>query len=165
MLKAVDGKVSVAELVVQFADADADAADLLAQLDRDGLIKLREDRAIDFQSFAALPTPDFAATDKGLLELVATSQAASTSLAPTIEAPTPNTGLDLIVDVMSTFVLTHIPEQAFSVLGKLETVRSLNELQAELPTYSALATACGPAGLVHLAELTERVREAAAAAA
>ena len=51
MLKAVDGKISVAELVVQFADADA--ADLLGQLDVAGLIKLREDRSIDFQNNAA----------------------------------------------------------------------------------------------------------------
>ena len=64
---------------------------------------------------------------------------------------------------MSTFVLTHLPQQAFTVLGKLEGFKTLDELQAELPDYSMLAKASGPAGVVHLAELTERVREAAAA--
>jgi hypothetical protein len=35
-------------------------------------------------------------------------------------------------------------------------------LNAGLPEYSLLANACGAAGVVHLAELTERMREASA---
>ncbi len=178
MLKAVDGKISVAELVVQFADADA--SDLLGQLDYAGLIKLREVRTADFQNAQATPSAaqlsppvaDFADTHPAPLALLAAQTAQpGTAMAGSRSAASPEpaalgislTGLALIVDVMSTFVLTHLPQQAFTVLGKLEGFKTLDELQAELPDYSMLAKASGPAGVVHLAELTERVREAAAA--
>lgn len=169
MLKAVDGKVTVAELVVQFADADA--ADLLGRLEVAGLIKLREDRSNDFQNNAAAPlanTPaalfaDFALTDTGQLEPLLESAVANSPPATLPQSAGLNTGLALIVDVMSTFVLTYLPQQAFTVLAKLEGFKTLAELEAELPDYSVLAKASGPVGVVHLAELTERVREAAAA--
>ncbi len=169
MLKAVDGKISVAELVVQFADADA--ADLLGQLDVAGLIKLREDRSIDFQNNAAAPlaippaapVADFAPTDAGQLEPLSASAMANSLPATQPQPAELNTGLALIVDVMSTFVLTHLPQQAFTVLAKLEGFKTLAELEAELPDYSVLAKASGPVGVVHLADVTERVREAAAA--
>ena len=168
MLKAVDGKVSVAELVVQFADADA--SDLLGQLDVAGLIKLREDRSTDFQNDAAARVTqpaaqiaDFAPTDAGQLEPLSASAMANSLPAAKQQSARVNTGLALIVDVMSTFVLTHLPQQAFTVLAKLEGFKTLAELEAELPDYSMLAKASGPAGVVHLAELTERMREAAAA--
>ena len=168
MLKAVDGKLSVTELVLQFADTDA--ADLLGQLEGKGLIKLREDRLGDFQasvvapvaSPALEPANDFLETAAGELQPSPNEDVASNGHS---EPPEPSTGLALIVDVMSTFVLTHLPQQAFTVLAKLEGFKTLAELEAELPDYSVLAKASGPVGVVHLADVTERVREAAAAAA
>lgn len=166
MLKAVDGKISVAELVVQFADADA--ADLLGQLDVAGLIKLREDRSNNFQSTPVSaaaapltwPAADFVNTDAAPL---ADRQALSGGSAAVLMPNSPSTGLALIVDAMSTFVLTYFPQQAFTVLAKLEGFKTLAELEADLPDYSVLAKASGPVGVVHLADVTERVREAAAA--
>ena len=164
LLKAVDGKVSVSELLLQFADADA--AESLGQLELAGLIKLREDRVGDFQKMPAMaligqsvpPIEAFIATAAAPLQPtgVAANQLDELS-------PEPSTGLARIVDVMSTFVLTHFPQQAFTVLAKLEGFKSLNELEAGLPDYAVLAKASGPVGVVHLAEVTERVREAAAA--
>ena len=165
MLKAVDGKASVTELIVQFPDLDA--ADALGQLEQAGLIKLREDRIGDFQKTAVPP-----ALNQATLNVEAFVETAASQLQPiktnvAISPPEfltePSTGLARIVDLMSTFVLTHFPQQAFTVLAKLEGFKTLDELEAGLPDYAVLAKASGPAGVVHLAEVTERVREAAAA--
>ena len=165
MLKAVDGKVSVSELLVQFPDAAA--AESLEQLEKAGFIKLREDRISDFQNTqtSSLVSPAavlFEALDKtaaASLEQIAPT--ASTQVAEAV--PELSVGLARIVDVMSTFVLTHFPQQAFTVLAELEAYKTLQELVAGLPDYAVLAKASGPAGVVHLAEVTERVREATAA--
>lgn len=161
MLKAVDGKASVSALMVQFPEHDA--ADLLSWLEAEGLIKLRVAPMADFQpsgwmsglgdlpGAADVSEPAFADTSGAELEPLNALQGAA------------GAGVSRIVDVMATFVLTHIPEQAFTLLAKMEGIQSLGELEAELPAYSVLAKASGPAGIVHLAELTERLREAAAA--
>ena len=165
MLKAVDGKTSVTALVVQFPAQDG--VDLLSRLEEAGLIKLRSDRLPDFLAPgvvsklytlpAATPAakPSFAVTSVG-----------DTELLPALhETPSVQqlAGVARIVEVMATFVLTHIPQQAFTVLAKLESFQTLGELEAELPGYALMAKESGPAGIVHLAELTERLREAAAA--
>ena len=165
MLKAVDGKISVSELLVQFADTEA--ADSLEQLEQAGLIKLREDRVNDFQTAPAAPLISqssvlseafFASASSPLqpIDAAASNQPAELLLEPSV-------GLGRIVDVMSTFVLTHFPQQAFTVLAKLEGYKTLQELVAGLPDYAVLAKASGPAGVAHLAEVTERIREAMAA--
>ena len=164
LLKAVDGKVSVSELLVQFTDADA--AESLGQLELAGLIKLREDRAGDFQKMPATALiSQSAPPDEAFIETAAAPLQPMGVFANQLDelSPEPSTGLARIVDVMSTFVLTHLPQQAFTVLAKLEGFKSLNELEAGLPDYAVLAKASGPVGVVHLAEVTERVREAAAA--
>ena len=165
MLKAVDGKVSVTELLLQFPQADA--ADSLEQLEQAGLIKLREDRVGEFQKPPAPSlTSQSAPSSQGFVETAAAPlEPAVAAGADRIEelSIAPSTGLARIVDVMSTFVLTHFPQQAFTMLAKLEGFKTLDELEAGLPDYAVLARASGPAGVVHLAEVTERVREATAA--
>lgn len=165
MLKAVDGKVSVTELLVQFPDTDA--ADLIEQLEQAGLIKLREDRIGEFQKPLAPPL-----TSQTTFNIEAFGDTAAAPLELAVPATAnqieelsiePTTGLARIVDVMSTFVLTHFPQQAFTLLAELEGYKTIDELEAFLPNYAVLAKASGPAGVVHLAEVTERVREASAA--
>ena len=165
LLKAVDGKVSATELMVQFSDTDA--AESLEQLEQAGLIKLREDRAGDFKISPAQPTIrqstalDDAFTETAAAPLEPIGAAAANPLAEL--AAEPSTDLARIVDIMSTFVLIHFPQQAFTMLARLEGFKSLEELETELPDYAVLAKASGPAGVMHLAEVTERVREATAA--
>ena len=165
VLKAVDGRTSVSALVIQFPEHDA--ADLLRQLEAAGLIKLREERLSDFQPSGFMSDlvdlPNSASIT--VSSFAATSAAGLTPLQTLAEMlpPEPLAGLPRIVDVMATFVLTHCPQQAFSVLARLEGFQTLDELNAGLPEYSLLANACGAAGVVHLAELTERMREASAA--
>lgn len=169
MLKAVDGKTSVSALVMQFADADA--AGLLEQLEGLGLIKLRVERADDARLLATVQPPQLMSTAPELIEhaSIAAGQfdnlpAVSRLAALPAEDPVPQTALARIVDVMSTFVLTHMPQQSFTVLSRLDGIKTLSELQAELLDYAVLVKAAGSAGLVHMAELTERVQEATAAA-
>jgi hypothetical protein len=165
MLKAVDGKSSVSALMIQFADQDA--ADLLGQLESAGLIRLREERTNDFQRpdvQANLPANEILASSNPPSPAAdASSKLSATPAVLTVMPEPPATGLGRIVDVMSTFVLTYLPQQAFTVLSRLEGFKTLDELQAQLPEYAALAKSSGPAGIVHLADVAERVREAAAA--
>lgn len=168
MLKAVDGKTSVSALMVQFVEHDA--ADLLSQLEEEGLIKLRGERLADFQPSGAVPdvvdSPNAAdAADVSERAFASTSSAALElpQVVYPIAAPHCAVAVARIVEVMTTFVLTHIPQQAFTLLAELESFQTLDELEAGLPGYALLAQAQGPAGIVHLAELTERLREAAAA--
>ena len=165
VLKAVDGKTSVSALMVQFADHDA--ADLLGQLESAGLIKLRENRINNFQRKDL--NPDSADLSEFKEAAPAAQQLFAAAIQPLAvtqtlaDTPTlPATGLAKIVDVMSTFVLTYLPQQAFTVLTKLEGFQSLDQLEAELPDYAVLAKTSGSVGLLHLADVTERMREAAA---
>ena len=165
LLKAVDGKTSASALVVEFPEHDT--TDLLNQLEKAGLIKLRVERLsdveplgfvpelFDFPDAAVAEEPFFAATVAGGLE-----QLPAFHEAPSVQSAA---NVARIVGVMATFVRAHIPQQAFTVLAKLESLQTLDELKAELPAYSLLAKESGPAGIVHLAELTERLREADAA--
>lgn len=168
MLKAVDGKTSVSALVMQFADGDA--AGLLAQLEASGLIKLRVERPDGVQLSAAVQPRQMLSAAPGSTEISSTVLGQAVDLPPDSglaalpgEEQAPQTSLARIIDVMSTFVLTYMPQQSFSVLSRLDQIKTLPELQNELLDYAVLAKAAGSAGLVHLAELTERVQEAAAA--
>jgi hypothetical protein len=162
VLKAVDGKTSVSALVVQFPQYDA--ANLLSQLEDAGLIKLREERVEGFPPSGLMPDLLVWPTST---DLKAHSFAVTSAgkLAPLQAVPQDQTVARLarIIDVMATFILTHMPHEAFTLLGRLEGLQTLGQLESELPDYSKLATASGPAGVVHMADLTERLREAAAA--
>lgn len=168
MLKAVDGKTSVSALTGQFSDSDA--ADLLAQLELKGLIQLRRERDNGYPATAAGMSPlpalqalSIAETQNAVLpqsdNLLTTENLATLP----IKELMPQTGLAVIVEVMCAFVLTYCPQHAFAILPRLEGFKTLAELRAELPDYALMANALGSAGLVHMAELTERVQEAAAA--
>lgn len=161
LLKAVDGKASVSALGIQFPNHDAPK--LLEQLEKAGLIKLREERLSDFQNTGVNAESTFGTLFVSSDILSVTAENELHVALSTAELGLAPTGLEKIVDLMATFVLTYLPLQSFTILAKLEGFKTLDELKAELPEYAVLAKASGPAGLVHLADVTERVREAAAA--
>lgn len=163
LLKSVDGLTRLGALVAQFPDHDV--ADGLRQLQVAGLIKLREGYVPDVQDSTPSVEPENVPAF-GPLPSSFFSGGALPPLKPPGRVPAqartvPSVGR--ITDVMATFVLTHTPLNALFVLPKLETLQTLEELEAVIPLYATLATASGQAGVEHLAELTERLSEAAAA--
>ncbi len=64
-----------------------------------------------------------------------------------------------IADTMATFVLTHLPSQAYSMLKELESLRSPSQLMATLPSYALMARTAGIAGRQHVVELNRLIDE------
>jgi hypothetical protein len=183
LLQAVDGKTASSVLSAQFA-ALGNTTQLLSQLEIAGLIedKTKMERNTPFRQGAdeiwGAPRGSHA---KPALHIVANSGAASASMQRLLATPLPHAdawqptaaaGLDdstparsletilvdltqQVVDVMATFVLTYLPDQAFHVLTELETLRSPAQLKATLPSYESLARSAGQAGRQHIAELQQ----------
>jgi hypothetical protein len=62
------------------------------------------------------------------------------------------------VDLMSTFVLTHLPGAAVSLLAELEALTSLEQLAVTLGGYEQLVSSAGPASVDHVREIKEILR-------
>ena len=73
--------------------------------------------------------------------------------------PNARAALAQAVDLMSTFVLTHMPGNAVSLLAELEALTSLEQLAVALGGYEQLVSAAGPASIAHLREITTLVRD------
>ncbi len=185
LLQAVDGKTASSLLSTQLA-ALGNTTLLLSQLETAGLIedKTRMERNTPFMQGAdEVWGSQRNAHAKHALHIVASPSAASASMqrllattlppadawqptaAAGLEDSTPSRSLETIlgdltqqiVDVMATFVLTYLPDQAFHVLTELETLRSPAQLKATLPGYESLAHHAGQAGRQHIAELRQLI--------
>jgi hypothetical protein len=62
-------------------------------------------------------------------------------------------------DVMSTFVLTHMPTKAFDFLVEIEKIRTLDQLKLYLPSYEAQVQPIGNAAQVHIAEIKQVLKK------
>jgi hypothetical protein len=62
------------------------------------------------------------------------------------------------VDLMSIFVLTHLPGTAVSLLAELEALTSLEQLAVTLGGYEQLVSSAGPASVDHVREIKEILR-------
>jgi hypothetical protein len=183
LLQAVDGKTASSVLSAQFA-ALGNTTQLLSQLEIAGLIedKTKMERNTPFRQGAdEVWGTQRSPQAKPALHIVANPGAASTSMQRLLATPLPRADawqptaaagledsaparsletilVDLtqqVVDVMATFVLTYLPDQAFQVLTELETLRSPAQLKATLPSYESLARSAGQAGRQHIAELQQ----------
>jgi hypothetical protein len=63
------------------------------------------------------------------------------------------------VDEMSSFVLAHVPEQAFSILKELEDAEDLDQLAIILGGYEQMIAAAGPVAKEHVAHIKQIMRE------
>ncbi len=63
------------------------------------------------------------------------------------------------VDLMATFVLTHIPVDSFSILKELESLESLEQLGATLGGYEQVIAHVGPATQEHVSQIRQILRE------
>jgi hypothetical protein len=177
LLQAVDGKTASSALSAQFA-ALGNTPLLLSQLEIAGLIedKTKIERNPHLQLGAdEIWGAQRSAHAKPALHIVgnASMQNLLATPLPRRDAwqPTAAAGLEdgsprsletvlsdltqQVVDVMATFILTYLPDQAFQVLTELETLRSPAQLKATLPGYESLARSAGQAGRQHIAELQQ----------
>ncbi len=56
-------------------------------------------------------------------------------------------------DEMCTFVLTHLPNQAFTLLAEIEKIKTPDQLKNYMPSYEATLAPLGAAAQTHLAEI------------
>ncbi len=161
LLVAVDGKTATNVLEMRLM-ALGSVAHLLVELESAGLIMVRPEPqkpAVNTQAHdapigglifqnnpvaAAHPnTSDDNARYRELMrsERVVQPPARSEKLAPHI------------TDAMATFIQTHMPDMAHSVLTQLETLHTQAQLQDLLPSYEAMVKMVGSVGYQHWDEI------------
>lgn len=67
--------------------------------------------------------------------------------------------LKVVVSEMATFVLTHIPDQSFSLLKEIEEITSFEQLAATLGGYQQMVAHLGEASDRHLLVIKQAIRE------
>jgi hypothetical protein len=178
VLKGVDGRTASDQLFTKFADV-GEVPKLLADLETAGLIaeKNTANSGFDLQEPLArvAQTPTSSAQNSGHSLLTPSDSArslldASNTIAATedwmhtaassLESPAPSKPASLmdrmaqqVADQMATFVLTHLPQKAFTELLEIEKILSVDQLKLSFPNYELLAKSVGPAGEEHIEEL------------
>ncbi len=179
LLKAVDGKANSDALAERFADID-DVAALLDQLETQGLItdrgaawpaidtSPRTQRASGFGqddssllesgfSISVLPDSTYS-SQSGKAEGGASEDWANTTSPGINSVPPPTYSLldrmaQQAADAMGTFILTHLPAKAFTMLGQVEKIHTTEELKSYLPAYETEIEPAGEAAQAHMSEL------------
>lgn len=67
--------------------------------------------------------------------------------------------LKAVVDDMAGFVLTHMPDQSFSLLKEIEEITSIELLAVTLGGYEQMVSHLGQAGDAHLKQIKQVLRE------
>jgi hypothetical protein len=191
LLKAVDGKVTSSVLATDFVHL-GDVEKLLTQLESAGFIadrsaaftKVHDTKSTDdlwnttanplvqtsMLTKQAIPgLPDEKSPSSYAISQIAEWSPTTSSALDEPGAPKPETLLDRmvaqVVDWMSTFMLTYMPEKAFTELGTIEKIRTPEALLADLPRYEALVKPLGPTGTQHIDELNQLIQKLFAPAA
>jgi hypothetical protein len=187
LLQAVDGQTASSAIAVQFSSL-GNVTRMLHELETAGLITDKDTttRALPFEQDAdeiwGLPrnTPP-----RPALHIVPSAYSPNPSVHSLLTTPVPQSsawqqttaggledGLPVrsletiladltqqVADFMATFVLTHLPSQAFAVLRELETLRSPAQLKATLPSYEALVLTVGQVGRQHASDLRRLIEK------
>ncbi len=178
VLKAVDGRTASEQLITQFADV-GDISQLLAALETAGLIAEKNTTNSNADYLAPLPRaalPSASGAHNSGFSLLAHSDSSQSLLDPgntvaaredwmhtaasSLENPVPPKPASLmdrmaqqVADQMATFVLTYLPQKAFTELAEIEKILTAEQLKLRFPSYELLAKSVGPAGEEHLKEL------------
>lgn len=67
--------------------------------------------------------------------------------------------LQSVVDSMSNFVLTHLPDQSFQILKEIEEITSLELLAVTLGGYEQMVAVVGEPGVQHLKMIKQVLRD------
>lgn len=184
LLQAIDGRTESRTIARQFADF-GNVESLLEQLESAGLIESKSaaQRTSSFGQDAdeiwGLPR---ATHTRPVLHAVPSTKPIGLAINALLATParredawevTSASGLDdapsrsleesmleltqQIADIMATFVLTYLPNQAYGLLKELESLRSPAQLKATLPGYEALVVTVGQTGREHIAHLRQLI--------
>ncbi len=158
LLKLVDGKTDL-EVLVQNLQAFGDVRGVLQSLYAAGLLRIT---TADAKPDAPLPrlTDSFLGRDAASgPDTMMMSRHSTMMVAPNAENPMRKQALTRAVDLMATFVLTHIPVDSFSILKELESLESLEQLGATLGGYEQVIAHVGPSKEAHLHQVRQILRE------
>lgn len=158
LLKLVDGKTEL-EKLVQGLQAFGDVRGVLQSLHAAGLLKVV---TADGKPDAPLPrlTDSFLGRDAPSgPDTMPLSRHSTMMVAPDAANPARKQALARTVDLMSNFVLTHIPADSFGILKELEALESLEQLGATLGGYEQVIAHIGPATQDHLSQIRQILRE------
>jgi hypothetical protein len=162
MLKRVDGKASVSQLVAQ-CGADPGAELLLHELERRHLIEIKAFHEGQSMASHAQPQNGFERTVPAALTVVPKAPLGDASrqrsAGPRRIGQAPRT-LGMVKDLMATFILTHQPRYAFSVLKEIEDINTIDELKTILAGYANVTQETGQLGFTHLYEIEHLVDSA-----
>lgn len=182
LLKVVDGKTTDTVFTTSLK-AFGDVRGLLKSLLTAGLIQpLSEDEVSKQASSATAAAPTVAAAPAQKNAALFASTAPVGGFDPTQSAyPTqsfyhntttqipnqPTSGaqqakqhaLQGILQNMSNFVLTHVPQQAFVILSELEDITSIEQLAVMLGGYELMIRQAGPVAQEHIAQVRQALKE------
>jgi hypothetical protein len=155
LLKLVDGKTEL-EVMVQSLQAFGDVRGVLQSLHAAGLLKVLP--AVGVKNAGAVTHVSSHDLAQGP-DTIAVSRHSTMLVAPDSANPMRKQALARAVDLMASFVLTHIPTDSFSVLKELEALESLEQLGATLGGYEQVIAHTGPAREEHLFQVKKILRE------
>ncbi len=166
LLKLIDGKTSLA-MLEESLRAFGDVRGLVQSLDVAGLIRPSQD---DLKSgrepadgFSSGPVSKMAhrasATWAGTRSAHENSQLSTRLTAGAASLAQRSDALRQAETLMANFVLTHMPDQSFSILKELEALSSLEQLAATLGGYEQVVSHLGPASRDHLLQVKHILRD------
>ena len=153
-LKAIDGKTPDWKLAAQWPGT-SDAMEQLQELQNMGLIEVRAARWSNSMGNSVLPADSGHGTNVTVLQTPATQYSATRPAALTPVAATSQTSAELnaIKEHMSTFILTHLPHHAMTVIKEIESISSYDMLRLMLAAYANMVNETGRVGLAHIKSL------------
>ena len=188
LLKVIDGKTAT-EVYIKSLESFGDVPKLLQSLEIAGLVAALSDDPLSLSHLRGVDSADTAkkpgfltrlrqvksdfdtntATQSPSTELLTVSpeQATQTYGSSTrmerevqaISGEQRRTALARCVDEMSSFVLAHVPDQAFSILSELDQVTDLEQLAIVLGGYEQMVASAGPVAIEHVARIKQTLRE------
>ncbi len=188
LLKVIDGKTAT-DVYITSLESFGDVPKLLQSLEMAGLVagvsseavslsllrgadhadaakkpgfltRLRQSKA-DFSTSTAFQSPstELLTVSPEHASLVGAPGAPTLREAQIVSGAQRRTALARCVDEMSSFVLAHVPDQAFSILSELEQVHDLDQLAIILGGYEQMVAVAGPASHSHVANIKQIMRE------
>jgi hypothetical protein len=152
LLKTINGRVTEDEYAKSLS-AFGDVRELLRSLAQSGLIvdaARRDLPGVAAGSAAAAAAPPVA------LKLVPRPSAVPAGVPGSAADPAmADWVLRLAIENMCGFVLTHLPDGAFTVLPEIEALTTLGQLAALMDGYAQFVAAAGEPGVAHLAEIKQ----------
>ena len=169
VLFTIDGKTPTHTLLAELKGFD-DPSGLLAELESEGLIEAKGllQRATPRTEYddAIWGAQSAAFAESSLENILPNSGFDATTPAPlygTQSVPNAQKVLEnltrQITDAMSSFILVHLPQHAFDMLGELERVRTPEQLRLVLPSYSFLVQSTGAEGVRHLRNVQDFIAQ------